>query len=334
MSLLSPELRRRVRLVFRSKRAVASLAVLAVMFGGSLAAEWITGSKPVVGKINDRILFPAYVKYNWEDVGQAGAGVVDWREIKDDFQWAVWPKLGWDPYESDDKLDQYMSAPESSHLMGTDTAGRDVFARLLYGTRVSFAFALAVWALTYVVGTILGMMQGFLGGWFDLIGQRLVEIFSSIPEFYLLLLLITMLSPNVGVLILLSSIFGWVSISQYMRAEALRNRGLLYSEAARSLGASDVRVLFKHILPNSLIPLVTFSPFAIVGGVSALAALDLLGFGVPPPTPSWGELLDQARRNYQVAWWLAVFPSTFLFLTVVCFNLVGEALRSAFDPRS
>lgn len=332
--MLSPETRRRLRIFLSYKRAVAALVALIVLFGASLMAEWITNSRPVVAKMGDRLLFPAYVSYNWEDMGKEGAGVVDYREIRDEFTWAHWPLLEWDPYESDDSLDQYLSKPERKHLMGTDTAGRDVFARLLYGTRISFFFALAVWFLTYTVGTVLGMLQGAIGGIVDLLGQRLVEIFSSIPEFYLLLMLITMLSPNVFVLILLSSLFGWVSISQYMRAEALRNRGLVYCEAARSLGASPGRILFKHILPNSLIPIVTFSPFAIVGGVSALAALDLLGFGVPPPTPSWGELLEQARRNYQVAWWLAAFPSLFLFLTVVCFNLVGEALRGAFDPRT
>ncbi len=332
--MFSPETRRRLRIFASYKRAVVALAILVALFGGSLLAEVVTNSRPVVAKLGDRILFPAHFDYNWEDVGQAGAGVVDWREIRDEFTWSVWPLRDWDPFESDDELDQYLTAPGGTHLMGTDTAGRDVFARLLYGTRISFFFALAVWIVTYTIGTLLGLLQGFLGGPVDLLGQRVVEVFSSIPEFYLLLMLITMLSPNVWVLIIISSIFGWVSISQYMRAEALRNRGLLYSEAARSLGASPVRVLLSHILPNSLIPLVTFSPFAIVGGVSALAALDLLGFGVPAPTPSWGELLEQARRNYQVAWWLAVFPSSFLFLTVVCFNLVGEALRAAFDPRT
>ena len=331
---MSPEFRRRIKIFTSYKRAVISVTLLFVLFGSSLVAELVSNSKPVVAKINGRVLFPAYVDYNWEDMGQAGAGVVDYRELKEDMEWAWWPLLKWDPLESDDNLSEYLSAPEAMHPMGTDTAGRDVFSRLLYGTRISFFFALAVWLITYAVGTTLGLLQGFLGGKFDLFGQRIVEVFSSIPEFYLLLLLITMLSPNVFVLVVISSIFGWVSISQYMRAEALKNRALVYCEAARSLGASNLRVLFRHILPNSLIPLITFSPFAIVGGVSALAALDLLGFGVPAPTPSWGELLDQARSNYQVAWWLALFPSLFLFVTVVSFNLIGEALRAAFDPKS
>lgn len=331
---MTPESRRRLRNFFSRKPAVASLALVLVMGVCGLFSEWITNSKPVVGMINGKVIFPAYFNYNLEDVGQAGAGTVDYREIREDFKWAFWPPLKWDPYETDDALDRYPAPPSKDHPMGVDVAGRDVFARLLYGTRISFFFAFSVWIITYVVGTVVGMVQGFFGGKADLLGQRLVEIFSSIPEFYLLLFLISVLSPNVFVLIVISSVFGWVTISQYMRAEALRNRNLAYTEAAGSLGASRARVLFKHIFPNSLIPLVTFSPFAIVGAITALSALDLLGFGVPPPTPSWGELLDQARSNFQIAWWLAFFPSLFLFLSVTAFNLIGEALRSAFDPRN
>jgi microcin C transport system permease protein len=331
---MTPEVARRLKIFMSYKRAVISIVVLGVLFGSSLFAEWITNSKPVVAVHHGSVFFPAYRNYNWEDFGQAGAGVVDYRELRQEFTWAFWPPRPWDPYESDDSLEQFLSETSSSHWMGTDTAGRDVFARLLYGTRISFFFAFAVWLVTYTIGTLLGMIQGFFGGIPDLVGQRFVEIFSSIPEFYLLLLLITILAPNVYVLVAISSIFGWVGISQYMRAESLRNRNLAYTEAARSMGASHMRIILRHILPNSLIPIVTFSPFAIVGGVTALAALDLLGFGVPAPTPSWGELLDQARNNYQVAWWLALFPSLFLFSTVVSFNLIGEALRSSFDPRS
>ena len=333
---MSPELKRRIRSFLKRKPAVFSLVVLFFMFLASAGAEWVTNSKPVVATIHGRVIFPAYLNYNWEDMGQEGAGVVDYREIKEELSWALWPLLAWDPYESDTEQELLMSEPKPSkgHLMGTDVAGRDVFARLLYGTRISFVFAFSVWIITYLIGTTIGLVQGFLGGKIDLLGQRVVEIFSSIPEFYFLLLVITMLSPNLFWLILINSFFGWVSISFYMRGEALRNRAQAYSEAAVSLGASKSRILFKHILPNSLIPIVTFSPFAIVGGIVSLSALDLLGFGVPAPTPSWGELLDQARVNYQVAWWLALFPSLFLFVTVVSFNIVGEALRTAFDPRS
>ena len=297
-------------------------------------AEWITNSKPIVGKIGERIVFPSYFDYNWEDVGQTGAGVVDYKEIKEEFEWAIWPILHFDAYENDYELEQFLSGPSSAHLFGTDVSGRDVFARLVYGTRISLIFGFSVWILTYLIGSIAGLTQGFFGGIVDLVGQRVVEVFSSIPVFYLLLLVITFVQPNIYFLIIINALFGWVGISMYMRAEALKNRNLVYCEAARSLGAYPSRVIFKHILPNSLIPLITFSPFAIVGAITSLSALDLLGFGVPPPTPSWGELLEQARQNFRVAWWLAVFPSLFLFTTVVSLNLIGESLRQAFDPRT
>lgn len=331
---MSPETKRRLHIFFTQKRALVSLFFFLSMLFCAVFAEWISNSKPVVGSIQGRLIVPAYFDYNWEDVGEQGAGVVDYREIREEFDWAIWPLIEWDPYENDYELEDFLSPPSSSHIFGTDVAGRDVLARLIYGTRVSFIFAFAVWVLTYILGTIFGLLQGFAGGLTDLLGQRAVEIFSSIPVFYLLLLVISMVQPNIWFLILISAFFGWVGISLYMRAEALKNRKLVYCEAARSLGAGPLRIIFRHVLPNSLIPLITFSPFAIVGGIISLSALDLLGFGVPPPTPSWGELLEQARQNFRIAWWLAAFPTLFLFVSVVSLNLIGEALRNAFDPRS
>lgn len=331
---MRPETKRRLGVFLSSKRALISIFFVALLALSSIFAEWITGSRPIVGKINDTIIFPAYVDYKWSDVGQTGAGVVDYRMVRDEFDWAIWPMLDWDPFENDLELVDLLSPPSATHPLGTDVSGRDVLARLVYGTRVSFIFGFSVWLLTYLMGTVIGMVQGFAGGKADLIGQRFVEMFSAIPVFYLLLLVITFLQPNIGTLILISSIFGWVGISLYMRAEALKNRNLVYCEAARSLGASSWRIIFRHILPNSLIPLITFTPFTIVSAITSLAALDLLGFGVPPPTPSWGELLEQARQNFRTAWWLAVFPSLFLFVAVVSLNMIGESMRKAFDPKS
>jgi microcin C transport system permease protein len=330
---MSPETKRRLANFLRSKRALVSLIFFGIMAVGGITAEWITNSRPVVAQINGRIIWPAYADYNWADVGRSGAGTIDYREVRAEFDWAVWPLLNWDPYENDLELESLLSPPSASHILGTDVSGRDVFARLLYGTRISFGFGISVWLLTYFLGTFIGLAQGFLGGKVDLLGQRFVEMFSSIPVFYLLLLVITFIQPNISMLVVISAIFGWVGISLYMRAEALKNRNLVYCEAARSLGASESRIIVRHILPNSLIPLITFSPFAIVGAITSLSALDLLGFGVPAPTPSWGELLEQARQNFRTAWWLAAFPSLFLFTAVVSLNLLGEALRSAFDPR-
>ncbi|MEN9809355.1 MAG: hypothetical protein RLZZ488_922 [Pseudomonadota bacterium] len=331
---MSPDFKRRLQHFTRSRRAIVSLVILFVMMVSSLLAEVITNSSPIIAKLNGRVLVPAYIQYEREELGQEGAGVIDYRELKDQFEWAVWPPLKWDPFEIDSEQAEYLTAPTELHLMGTDSAGRDVFARLLYGTRISFLFGIAYWLVTYVIGITVGLFTGFVGGNVDLYGQRLIEIFQSTPSFPLLLFIVSIVTPSPIVLALFLCVFGWTGIAQYMRVEALRNRNLTFTEAAVSLGAGRLRLLFTHILPNSLIPLITFSPIAIISGIYSLASLDLLGFGVPPPTPSWGELLDQARANYQVAWWLAVFPSFFLFMTILCLNFVGEAVRKAFDPRA
>jgi len=309
--------------------AVFFLLILLVC---SVVAEGITNSKPLVARTRGgKWIVPAYIHYNRPDVGLEGAGTIDYKDIKDQFPFAIWPLLPWDPYENDGEQDEFMLGPNLSHFMGTDVAGRDVFARLLYGTRMSFLFAFCVWVLTFFIGTCLGLFQGFMGGKVDLWGQRLTEIFASTPEFYLLLFLISLFTPHLGILIPLASLFGWITIARYMRAEALQNRKKVYCEASQALGATPLHILWRHVLPNSLVPIITLSPFALVGGITALAQLDFLGFGVPAPTPSWGELLDQAQRNFQIAWWLAVFPGAFLFATVVSLNLVGEALRDVFE---
>jgi microcin C transport system permease protein len=190
-----------------------------------------------------------------------------------------------------------------------------------------------VWILTYTLGIIVGALMGYYGGRLDLFGQRLVEIFESVPTLLLLITLIAIFEANLLLLTVFTSIFGWMMISIYIRAEFLKLRRREFVEAARAMGGSELRIIFKHILPNALSPVITFSAFTITGGISALAALDYLGFGLPAPTPSWGELLNQAQRSFTIAWWLAVYPSLALFMSLVVLNLIGEGVREAFDPR-
>jgi microcin C transport system permease protein len=175
--------------------------------------------------------------------------------------------------------------------------------------------------------------MGYAGGNIDLLGQRLVEVFSTVPQFFLLIIIISIFQPSLWMLIAISAVFGWIMISYYIRAEFLKLRKREFVEAARALGSSHSRLLFKHLLPNSMGPIITFSPFVIAGNIAALASLDFLGFGLPPPTPSWGELLAQAQKYFTVAWWLAVYPSLALFFTLVLFGLVGEGVRDAYDPK-
>jgi microcin C transport system permease protein len=183
-----------------------------------------------------------------------------------------------------------------------------------------------------MMGTILGAVMGFLGGKIDFLGQRIVEVLSTVPQFFLLIILISMVTPNLFWLVIISSLFSWIPISYYVRGEFLKNRKREFVEAARALGASRRSIIFKHILPNSLTPIITFTPFAIAANISGLASLDYLGFGLEVPTPSWGELLAQAQKYYTVAPWLAFYPSLCLFSTLLLFNLIGEGVRDAMDP--
>lgn len=312
-----------------------SLFFLLLMLVTSALAPIIANRTPIAMKYKGKVYFPVFKEPAAADLGIEGAFLVDYRSLKfDSPDWIIRPLVNFDPYESNTSVASYPSVPSRENWFGTDDRGRDVFARLLYGFRYSFIYSLGVWLLTYIVGVIFGLAMGFFGGKFDFFGQRIVEILSSVPQFFLLIILISIFEPSLGLLVAVSSVFGWIPISYYMRAEGLKLRKLEFVEAARGLGVPTRKIIFKHVLPNALTPIVTFSPFAIAAGITGLAALDYLGFGLTPPTPSWGELLNQAKKYFTVAWWLAFYPSFALFSTLTFLNFVGEGLRNAFDPKA
>lgn len=318
---------------FKNRKAsVAAVWIIVILTFFSFTAEFWANSKPIILKHQDRIYYPVLFDYHPTDFGQEDTLVTDYRTLPID-GWVIWPLIKWDPFESNKEIDRYPGEPSSQNFLGTDDRGRDVFTRLLYGYRYSVTFAFLTWFLEFLIGIILGGVMGYAGGRTDLVGQRLVEIFSTIPQFFLLIIVISIFQPNIWLLILLTAIFGWIFISYYVRAEFLKFRNREFVEAARALGAGHSRMIFKHILPNSLGPIITFSPFVIAGNVAALASLDFLGFGLQPPTPSWGELLAQSQKYFSIAWWLATWPSFALFVTLVLFGLVGEGVRDAFDPK-
>ncbi len=307
------------------------IIVIACFF--SFTAEFWANSKPIYLNYNGSSYFPIFKEYSVKEFGITESMHIDYRHLKLKAGDAiVWPVIKWDPYESNKKVEEYPSPPSSTNILGTDDRGRDVLARLLYGLRYSIGYSFGVWIITFIVGSILGSIQGFYGGWIDLLGQRLTEIFSTIPVLFLLLILVSIFEPSLTLLIIISSVFGWIGISVYMRAEFLKNRKREYVEAARSIGVGNIKIMLRHILPNSLGPIITFSPFTISAGILGLASLDYLGFGLAPPTPSWGELLAQAQKNFTIGWWLAVFPFISLSGTLIAFNLIGEAVRDALDP--
>jgi len=222
--------------------------------------------------------------------------------------------------------------PVKGHLMGIDGAGRDVFARILYGLRTSMSFGLLLVFASMVVGIITGALQGYYGGAVDITGQRLIEIWSALPFLYIMILMGSVYGRSFPLLLFCYGIFNWIGISYYMRAEFLRLRQQPFVEAAKCMGIAPYKIIFKHILPNGLVPVVTFFPFSLVGAIGALAALDYLGFGLPPPTPSWGELLFQAQQ-FRWAWWLILYPSVALFTVMLLGVFVGEGIRNAYDPK-
>jgi microcin C transport system permease protein len=324
---------KRYRRFKRRKLAVTALLVLVIGLFFTLISPIIANSKPIYFSFQGKNYFPIMKQYHPGEFGISDTMVVNWRELIEQNQInALWPVIPWDPYESNQQVDNYPSPPSQLNYFGTDDRGRDVFTRLLYGFKYSIAYALLVWLLTYTFGTACGAVMGFLGGRVDFWGQRIVEILSTVPQFFLLIILISIFTPSLPMLVIISSLFGWISISYYIRAEFLKNRKREFVEAAKSMGASSFKMIFRHILPNSLTPLITFTPFAIAANIAGLASLDYLGFGLEVPTPSWGELLAQAQKYYTIAPWLAIYPSLCLFLTLILFNLIGEGVRDAMDP--
>jgi microcin C transport system permease protein len=222
--------------------------------------------------------------------------------------------------------------PVKGHIMGIDGAGRDVLARILYGLRTSMSFGLLLVVGSMVLGIAAGALQGYYGGLLDISGQRFIEIWSALPFLYIMILMGSIYGRSFSLLLFCYGLFNWIGISYYVRAEFLRLRKLPFVEAAKCMGGSSFKIIFKHILPNGMVPVITFFPFSLVGAIGSLAALDYLGFGLPSPTPSWGELLYQAQQ-YRWAWWLILYPSLALFIVMLLGVFVGEGIRNAYDPK-
>lgn len=318
------------------KLAVISAWLVGVALFFSFTAEFWANSKPLYLKYNNVSYFPVFKDYHPSEFGEEKTMVTNYRGLELEEERGdtiIWPVIPWDPYESNKEVEVYPSEPSGDNWMGTDDRGRDILTRLLYGLRYSITFAFLVWVLTFIAGTILGGIMGYFGGRVDFWGQRVVEVLSTVPQFFLLIIMISIFQPTMILLVILSSLFGWISISYYVRGEYLKNRKKEFVEAAHAIGASHTRIFFKHLLPNSLSPIITFSPFVIAGNITALASLDYLGFGLTPPTPSWGELLNQAQKHFIEGWWLALYPSLALFLTLTMLSLIGEGVRDAMDPK-
>jgi microcin C transport system permease protein len=323
----------------RNRLGFVSLVIFCTLVVLSLFAEVISNDKPIVVRYNGQFYFPMVHAYPETTFGGDFPTESDYhdpevkRRITEGSNWALYTV---NPYGSRSIAYHsplpFPSPPSRENWLGTDERGRDLLAQLIYGFRLSVLFGLALMAIGVVVGVITGAIQGFFAGKTDLVFQRFIEIWESMPELYLLIIFSAIFAPSVALLLLLLSLFGWMGLSQYVRAEFLRNRQMDYVKAARALGVGNGRIMWRHILPNSMTPVVTFLPFRMSAAILALTSLDFLGLGVPPGTPSLGELLQQGKQNID-AWWIVVATFVVLVMTLALLTFMGDALRDALDPR-
>ncbi len=362
---MSPLNRRRLANFQRNKRGYWSLWIFLILFVLSLFAEFIANDKPLVAFYKGELLFPIFRDYPESQFGGFLART-DYRDpfISDEINahgWMIWPPIRYSYGTIERALPTPAPSPPTWMLtkeqceaaaarvlppgkpnhgcadiewnwLGTDDQGRDVAARLIYGFRISILFGLALASVSSVVGVAAGAVQGYFGGWIDLVMQRLIEIWSSVPQLYLLIILSSIITPGFFILLGTLLLFSWVNLVHVVRAEFLRARNYEYVTAARALGLSNARIMVKHVLPNAMVATLTFLPFVLNGSISTLTALDFLGFGLPAGSASLGELLLEGESNLQAPWLgLTGFFVMAIMLSLLIF--IGEAVRDAFDPR-
>jgi len=321
----------------RIKRSWYALIILVVFTIISLAADFIANNKPLIIYFKGNIYFPVFKMYPATVFGQDSILETDYKLLlknPPEKLRALTPLLFWGNNESNPAVYRYPSPPSRDNPLGTDKSGRDVLTRLIYGFRVSMLFTFFNCVLALGIGILIGGLQGYYGGIADIAGQRCIEIWSAVPYLFVLLLLGSIFHPGFFILTLMCALFSWIGPSYYVRAECLRVRKEDYVLAARALGAGRLYILFRHVLPNSLTSVISFTPFILAGGISLLSMLDFLGFGVQPPTPSIGELLHQGKEYWDSAWWLALFPFLALFLVTLLLNFIGEGIRDVYNPRN
>ncbi|MEI7294776.1 ABC transporter permease [Paraburkholderia tropica] len=319
----------------RQRLGWASLIVFAVLFAASLCAGAIANDRPLVARYHGHWLFPALHVYADRDFGGALPTEADYLDpfIRDQFSrdgnFALYPPC---PFRYDTvnyhSARPFPAPPSAQNWLGTDAYGRDVFARALYGLRSSVLFAFALTLSGALIGVLAGALQGYHAGRVDLLGQRLIEIWNALPDLYLLIILSSIFEPSLALLFVLLAAFGWITLSDYVRSEFLQKRALDYVRAARTLGLSDWQIMWRHILPNSLTPVITWLPFRMSAAILSLASLDFLGLGVPPPAPSLGELLAEGKDHLN-AWWISATAIAALVVTLLLLTFIGDALRES-----
>ena len=333
---------------FRSiKRGYYSAVILVFLLCLSFFAELFINSRALIVSYEGKWFFPTYGKViPGTTFGLDYDSKTNYKELKKHFKeqkdgnWVLMPLVPYDPFETHDApVDEvfytYGAEPpswETQHYLGTDTLGRDILARIVYGFRIAMSFSLVLLVCSYVAGIAVGCAMGYWGGAFDLLFQRLIEIWNTIPFLYVIMIVSVVVSANFWTLVFVMVIFGWTAMTWNMRTSTYKEKSREYVNAARALGASNVRVIGVHILPNTISVIVTFIPFSIAGGIAALTALDYLGFGLQPPTPSWGELLRSGMQRLD-HWWIVTSVAVAIIIVLLMVTFIGEAIREAFDPK-
>jgi microcin C transport system permease protein len=335
---ISPLTARRLRNFRRNRRGYWSLWIFLVLFVIALFAELVANDKPLVVHYDGRWYFPVFEVVPETEYGgffetEAEYHDPEVQQMIAEKGWMVWPLIpySYDTFDFDLKVPA-PAPPDGNHWLGTDDSSRDVVARIIYGFRISVLFGLLLTAGSVVIGVFIGAVQGYFGGLTDLIGQRVIEIWGGMPVFFLLLILASIVPPGFVSILVLLLLFSWVGLQGLVRAEFLRARNFDYVRAARALGVGHFTIMFRHVLPNAMVATLTYLPFTLTAGITSLTALDFLGYGLPPGSPSLGELLNQGKSNLQAPW-LAFTAFFVLAIMLSLLIFIGEAVRDAFDPR-
>ncbi len=334
---MTPLSRRRLEIFKSNRRGVWSLRIFLGLFVMSLFAEFIANDKPIVFSYENELYFPMLFRYMETDLGGVLESEAEYRDpyVIDRIEengWTLWPPIRFSFNTIDYSYEVAPSPPDGVHLLGTDGGATDVLAKLLYGFRLSVLFGLSLTLISSSIGVTVGALQGYFGGLVDLIGQRLVEIQTGLPILFVLIILASIVEPNVFWLLAILALFSWMALVGVVRAEFLRTRNFEFVRAAKALGVSETTILRRHVLPNAMVATLTYLPFILNGSITSLTALDFLGFGLPIDSPSLGRLLSSAKANLQAPWLgIFVFITLATLLTLLIF--IGEAIRDALDPR-
>ncbi|MFC1735982.1 ABC transporter permease [Candidatus Hydrogenedentota bacterium] len=311
----------------RRKLALAGLCLVVLMGLVAILAPVLANSRPIFMRYEGKLYFPAIVDH--EDFRNSDFEALV--STFNDSDFAIFPPVRYTPTEY--SLVDRLKGPDRKHLLGSDDRGRDVLSRMIYGTRISLSVGFVAVGIYVAIGTFLGALAGYFGGKTDMVISRFIEIMICFPTFFLILAVIAFLPPSIYNIMIVIGVTGWTGVARLVRAEFLRLKGRDFVTSARALGASHFRIIFRHVLRNSMGPVLVSATFGVAGAILVESSLSFLGFGIPPPAASWGSILSQSRDYIEFAWWLTVFPGAAIFITITAYNLVGEGLRDATDPR-